>query len=39
MREAGKVLDIEVMDHTIIGNEMDDPLGLGYYSFREAGLL
>ena len=39
MREAGKVLDIEVMDHIIIGNETDDPLGLGYYSFRCAGLL
>jgi DNA repair protein RadC len=39
MREAGAIIDIPVMDHVVIGNPTDDPLGRGYYSFREAGLL
>ena len=39
MREAGKVLFIQVLDHVIIGSDIDDPLGHGCYSFRSAGPL
>lgn len=38
LREAGRLIGIEVMDHIIVG----DPgrhSGSGFYSFREAGLL
>jgi DNA repair protein RadC len=38
MREAGKILDIQVLDHAIIGSDIDDPMGRGYHFFREAGL-
>jgi hypothetical protein len=30
---------MSLLDHVIIGNPIDDPLGRGYYSFRDAGLL
>lgn len=36
---AGNLLDFEMLDHLIIGSVDADPLGLGYYSFNEAGLL
>jgi len=39
MREAGKILDIQVLDHVIIGSDIDDPMGRGWYSSREAGSL
>jgi DNA repair protein RadC len=39
LREAGKVLEITMLDHVIIGNIADDPQGKGFYSFREAGLI
>jgi DNA repair protein RadC len=39
IREAGKAVDIPVLDHVIRGRTSADPLGRGYYSFREAGLL
>jgi DNA repair protein RadC len=39
VREAGKVVDISVLDHVVVGRVGADPLGLGHYSFREAGLL
>jgi DNA repair protein RadC len=39
LREAGRILDIPLVDHIVIGDEKTDPLGLGYYSFRDAGLL
>ncbi len=32
-------MEIDLLDHVIIGTKDDDPLGRGYYSFREAGLL
>ena len=32
-------MDIELLDHVIIGSPSADPMGLGYYSFSEAGLL
>jgi DNA repair protein RadC len=39
LAEAGRILDIPLMDHVIIGDGKADPQGLGYYSFRNAGLL
>jgi len=39
LREAAKVLEIELIDHVIVGIKEADPLGKGYYSFREAGLV
>lgn len=39
IRESAKILGIDVIDHIIIGNGDDDPMGLGYYSFSDAGFI
>lgn len=39
LREAAKAVDIELLDHVIVGRASDDPNGLGYFSFRTAGIL
>ena len=39
LREAAKAVDIELLDHVIIGRAGADPTGLGHYSFRAAGVL
>ncbi len=39
LREAAKIIDIDLLDHVISGDAMADPRTLGYYSFREAGVL
>ncbi len=39
LREAARAVDIELLDHVIVGRAPADPRGLGFYSFREAGLL
>lgn len=39
LREAAKIVSIELLDHIIIGDAKEDPNGRGFYSFREAGLL
>lgn len=39
LREAAKILEIELIDHVIVGDPKADPNGVGYHSFREAGLL
>ncbi len=39
LREAAKTVDIELLDHVIVGRANSDPRGVGYYSFREAGVL
>lgn len=39
LREAGKIMDIPLVDHVIIGEAAGDPVGRGYYSFREAGMI
>ena len=39
LRDAAKVIDIELLDHVIVGDAKGDPLHRGVYSFREAGLL
>lgn len=37
--EASKTLQIQFLDHIILGNLQNDPEGLGYYSFLEHGLV
>src|SRR4051812_22730816 len=39
LREASKIIDIELLDHVIIGDQKADPNGLGYYSMREHGVV
>ena len=39
LREASKIIGIDLLDHVIVGNVVDDPLHVGYYSFRTAGML
>ena len=39
LREASKAVDIELIDHVILGRKECDPTHLGYYSFKSAGLL
>jgi len=39
LRDAAKAVDIELLDHVVVGNKVCDPQGRGYYSFRGAGLL
>jgi DNA repair protein RadC len=39
LREAARAVDIELVDHVILGRVATDPLGLGFYSFRAGGLL
>lgn len=39
LREAARAVDIELLDHVIVGRVAADPVGRGYFSFREAGLL
>ena len=39
LREAAEVLDIDLLDHVIIGHPDQDPRGLGFYSFKESEIL
>lgn len=39
LREAAKAVDIELLDHIIVGRPTADPTGRGYFSFRQAGML
>jgi len=39
LREAAQAIDIELIDHVIIGEKAADPTGVGSYSFRNAGLI
>lgn len=39
MKDAGRILGIDVLDHIIIGKPEMDSGGLGYYSFRNAALI
>ena len=39
LREAAKAVDIELLDHVIVGRADADPLARGHFSFREAGIL
>jgi len=39
LREASKTVDIPLLDHVILGRPECDPLHVGYFSFRNAGML
>lgn len=39
LREAARVLEIDLLGYVIVGDEKADPSHRGCYSFREAGLL
>lgn len=39
LREAAKTVDIELLDHVIIGRVTADPANKGFYSFRDAGII
>lgn len=39
LREAAKAVDIQLHDHVILGRLLTDPRGLGFYSFRQSGML
>ncbi len=39
LREAAKAVEIELLDHVIIGRAEADPHGVGFYTFRGAGLI
>lgn len=39
LREAARTVDIELIDHVIVGRAASDPRGLGFHSFRAMGLL
>lgn len=39
LRDAAKAVDIELLDHIVLGRASADPQGRGFYSFREAGVL
>jgi DNA repair protein RadC len=39
LKEACAIMDIPLIDHVVVGERDGDPLGKGYFSFREAGLL
>lgn len=39
LREAAKAVDIELVDHVVLGRAATDPRGVGFYSFRQAGVI
>jgi DNA repair protein RadC len=39
MAQASEIMKMEFLDHIVCGTKTDDPKGLGYFSFRSAGLL
>ena len=39
LREAARILEVQLTDHVICGYPESDPARRGYYSFRECGLL
>ncbi len=39
LHKASVVLDIDLLDHVVLGTPTADPQGLGYFSYAEAGML
>jgi DNA repair protein RadC len=39
LRDAARAVDIQLLDHVIVGRSGADPAGRGYFSFRDAGIL
>ena len=38
-QEAARTVEIDLLDHVVLGWVLADPQGLGYYSFRASGAL
>lgn len=39
LRDGARTLDLDLIDHVIVGDPAVDPSGRGYHSFRESGVL
>lgn len=39
LRDAAKTVEIDLLDHVILGRKECDPANIGFYSFRSAGFL
>jgi len=39
LREAAEIMDIDLLDHVIVGHPDQDPRRKGFYSFKESGIL
>jgi len=39
IREAARVCELHFLDHLVIGDKTVDPVGKGWFSFREAGVI
>lgn len=39
LRDAARAVDIDLIDHVVLGRAAADPQGTGYYSFRQAGVI
>jgi len=39
LRDAARAVDIDLLDHVIVGRSSADPTGQGWYSFRASGVL
>lgn len=39
LRDGARTLDLDLLDHVIVGDPAADPSGRGYHSFRESGVL
>lgn len=39
LRDAARAVDIDLVDHVILGRPAADPRGAGFYSFRQAGVI
>ena len=38
-KQAARILEIDLVDHVIVGDVNADPLKVGYFSFHQQGLL
>jgi len=39
LRDAARAVDIDLIDHVVLGRAANDPHGVGFYSFRQAGVI
>ena len=39
LREAAEILDIDLLDHVVVGHPYRDPRKVGFYSFKDSGIL
>jgi DNA repair protein RadC len=39
LRDAARAVDIDLIDHVVLGRSASDPHGVGFYSFRQAGII